>query len=95
LEKGVPTPVVPIPAVVSFAGVTKVFVIDNNNVAHGRNVTLGRVQNGVQEIAEGVKEGEMVVTSGHTKLTEGMKVAFQSPAPKAAETQTVAKHEGR
>jgi membrane fusion protein (multidrug efflux system) len=94
IEKAVPTPVVPIPAIVNFAGVTKVYVIDRDQVAHGRTVKIGRIQNGVQEILEGVKDGEIVATSGQGKLTEGTKVALQSPAPlpdSNAEVQTIAK----
>ncbi|HEY6226102.1 MAG TPA: hypothetical protein VI282_03160, partial [Verrucomicrobiae bacterium] len=94
IEKAVPTPVVPIPAIVNFAGVTKVYVIDSNNVAHGRAVKIGRIQNGVQEVLEGLKDGELVATSGQGKLTEGMKVTLQTPAPPSApneEAQTIAK----
>jgi membrane fusion protein (multidrug efflux system) len=90
IEKAAPTAVVPLPAIVSFAGVTKVFVVDSNNVAHGRSVTIGRIQNGVQEILEGLKEGDVVATSGQGKLTEGTKVVLQSPAPRADGVQTVA-----
>jgi membrane fusion protein (multidrug efflux system) len=85
VEKAVPTPVVPLPAVVNFAGVTKVFVIENN-VAHSRSVKIGRIQNGAQEVLEGVKEGEVVATSGLGKLTEGAAVTLQSPAGRAGET---------
>jgi membrane fusion protein (multidrug efflux system) len=95
IEKAVPTPVAPLPAIVSFAGVTKVYVIDGNNVAHSRTVKIGRIQNGVQEITEGLKAGETVATSGQGKLMEGAKVTLQSPAPRIApnapEVQTIAK----
>lgn len=76
LERGVPTPVVPLESVVSFAGVTKVFVVETN-VAHARAVTVGRIQNGQQEILEGLKPGETVVVTGQSKLTEGAAVALQ------------------
>lgn len=82
LERGVPTTVVPLEAVVSFAGVTKVFVIENN-VAHARAVTVGRIQDGKQEILEGLKPGEVVVVTGQTKLTEGTAVALQPTEPGA------------
>src|SRR5439155_10230356 len=42
LERGVETPVVPLESVVSFAGVTKVFVIENN-IARSRAVQVGRI----------------------------------------------------
>src|SRR6185295_11378414 len=40
IERGVPTPVVPLDAVVNFAGVTKVFVLEGA-VARSRDVTVG------------------------------------------------------
>ncbi|HEY6166470.1 MAG TPA: efflux RND transporter periplasmic adaptor subunit [Verrucomicrobiae bacterium] len=80
LERGVPTPVVPIEAVVSFAGVTKVFVIEGN-VARGRAVVVGRIRDGMQEIVEGLKPGEQVVVSGQSRLSDGAAVAVQTAAP--------------
>ena len=74
LERAVPTPVVPLESIVSFAGVTKVFVVQDN-VAHSRSVTVGRIRDGVQEVAEGLKAGEMVVVNGQTKLSDGSAVA--------------------
>jgi len=74
LERAVPTPVVPLESIVSFAGVTKVFVVQDN-VAHSRNVTVGRIRDGVQEVAEGLKAGEMVVVNGQSKLSDGSAVA--------------------
>jgi RND family efflux transporter MFP subunit len=90
VEKAAPTPVAPLTAIVSFAGVTKVYVLDDKKMVHGRSVKLGRIQNGVQEILEGLKEGELVVTSGQGKLTEGTMVTLQTPAPRAEEIRTAA-----
>jgi RND family efflux transporter MFP subunit len=73
LEHDVPTPVVPLDAVVSFAGITKVFVVENG-FARSREVLVGRIQAGRQEVLSGLKEGEIVVTSGQTKLFDGAKV---------------------
>ena len=67
LRKAVPTTVVPLEAVLNFAGITKVFVLENN-VAHAREVKVGRILKGTQEIFEGLKAGERVITSGQTKL---------------------------
>jgi len=78
LEREVPTPVVPLEAVVNFAGVTKVFVMENNSVK-SRAVTLGRVQDRNQEVLEGLKAGERVVTTGQTKLFEDAKVRVFDP----------------
>jgi RND family efflux transporter MFP subunit len=77
LEHAVPTAMVPLDAVVSFAGVTKVFVVEGN-VAHARSVKVGRIQNGRQEILEGLNAGEHVVVSGQSHLSDGTKVAMQS-----------------
>jgi membrane fusion protein (multidrug efflux system) len=72
LEKNVPTPVIPLDAVVSFAGVTKVFIIENDT-ARARNVKIGRILGDLQEVIEGLREGESVATTGATKLYDGAK----------------------
>lgn len=77
LESAVPTPVVPLDAIVSFAGVTKVFVVEGN-VAHARSVTVGRINDGKQEVVSGLKPGETVVISGLTKLSDGTPVTIRS-----------------
>jgi membrane fusion protein (multidrug efflux system) len=81
LEKNVPTPVVPLEAVINFAGVTKVFVVETN-VAHAREVQIGRVREGRQEILSGLNEGETVVVTGQTKLYEGASVRVLEASPK-------------
>jgi RND family efflux transporter MFP subunit len=73
VKKGVPMTMVPVDAVVNFAGVTKVFTIVNG-VARSRLVQTGRIRDGMQEILSGLKEGEVVAVSGQTKLFEGAKV---------------------
>jgi membrane fusion protein, multidrug efflux system len=80
LERAVPTPVVPLECIISFAGVTKVFTIADG-AARSREVKLGRVKDGKQEILEGLKAGELVVTSGQTKLYEGAKIRLQPASP--------------
>ncbi len=81
LEKNVPTIVVPLEAVVSFAGITKVFVVENES-AVSRSVQTGRIQNSRQEILSGLKEGEMVVLTGQRKLQDGSKVVVKTDAKK-------------
>jgi len=73
VKKGVPMTMVPVDAVMNFAGVTKVFAIVNG-VARSRLVQTGRIRDGMQEILSGLKEGEVVAVSGQTKLFEGAKV---------------------
>jgi membrane fusion protein (multidrug efflux system) len=78
LEPSTPTPVVPVDAVVTFAGVTKVFVA-NGTIARSRSVQTGRVRNGVQEITEGLKPGDLVITSGQNRLADGAQIRIQNP----------------
>lgn len=79
LQRNVPTSVVPLEAIVSFAGVTKIFVIEQDT-ARLREVRVGRVQGPVQEVLSGVKEGEDVATSGTTRLYDGAKVRVKTEA---------------
>lgn len=83
LQRAVPTPVIPVEAILNFAGVTKVFVIENGS-AHGREVSTGRIQSGRQEILEGLKPGETVALTGTTKLFENARVRILAPATETA-----------
>jgi RND family efflux transporter MFP subunit len=77
---------VPQQALVTFAGVTKVFVIDNG-VVRERVVQPGvRVGTNEVEIVQGVKPGELVAISGLTRLNDGTAVTVNS-APATQETQ--------
>jgi RND family efflux transporter MFP subunit len=84
LARNVPTTVVPLDAVGSFAGVTKVFVVDNG-VARMREVTTGRVQDGRQPVLSGLKPGDLVATSGLSKLHDGVRVRVRATAANLAE----------
>lgn len=77
LGRGVPTPVVPLEAVVSFAGVTKVFVVESGQ-ARSREVTVGRIRDGLQEIVSGVTNGMRVAVTGQNRLTDGAAVMVQT-----------------
>jgi membrane fusion protein (multidrug efflux system) len=77
LARAVPTLMVPLDAVVSVAGSTRVFTLDGM-VARDRPVKLGRVRGGRQEVLEGLKPGELVVTSGGSRLSDGRQVALRS-----------------
>jgi RND family efflux transporter MFP subunit len=83
LQQQVATPVVPVEAVVSFAGVTKVYVI-SNNVASLREVKTGRVHGSNQEILDGLRQGEQVATSGTTRLYDGATVRLKDAAVKTS-----------
>jgi len=94
VQRAAPTPVLPLEAVVSFAGVTKVFVIENG-VARSRQVVLGRVRDGLQELISGARPGDQVVVTGQSKLSDGVAVTLQTaaePKPSGATTNQAAKY---
>lgn len=68
---------VPQEALVSFAGVTKLFVV-HDGLAEERQVTAGtRGDAGLIEIVEGITESDRVVISGLTKLANGTQVEIR------------------
>lgn len=84
LARNVPTTVVPLDALSTFAGVSRVFVVEGA-VARSRDVTPGHVLEGRQQILAGLKPGERVATSGLARLHDGAKIRVrEAPAPGAA-----------
>lgn len=67
------TVVVPEQAIVPQAGKSYVYVVDDG-AAKRREVALGMRSPGLVEIAEGVRPGEIVVTSGLQRLRDGSRV---------------------
>lgn len=62
-----------------------VYVVGDDNVAHRRDVTLGRLYDGMVVVAEGLKADEPVIVNGILRVRDGMKVQPQSvPMPGAA-----------
>lgn len=73
--------VVPAEAIVPEGDGFRVFVVDGNGIAHGREVTIGgRSAEGV-EITEGLKAGDKVVTWGAYGVQDSVKIV-----PVAADT---------
>lgn len=72
-------PFVPEEAVVTFAGIVKVYVIADDR-AEERRVATGQRRDGWVEIREGVRVGETVATSGLSQLATGTAVAVQAGA---------------
>jgi len=68
---------VPKPAVVTFAGIEKVFVIDNG-VARERRVKLGDDLGDRVEVVQGVSAGQQVAVSRTGKLVEGSRVRVEA-----------------
>jgi len=70
-DQGVPF--IPEQALYYFVGITKAFIVTDGTVQE-RQVKTGSRENGMVEIAEGVKVGERVATSGLSQLFDGAKV---------------------
>jgi membrane fusion protein (multidrug efflux system) len=76
VDEAAPTLVVPIEAVLTFAGVNKVFIVEGD-VAKAREVELGLTQGEQQEILKGLEPGDHVILKGRTKVQDGTKVKVQ------------------
>src|SRR5438128_3230496 len=75
---------VPRAALTSYAGVTKLFLIEGG-VAREREVKLGvDLGDGWVEIAEGLSQGKQVATSGLSKLADGTQVVVRTDVPPGA-----------
>ena len=61
-----------------------IFVVGADNTVTVRPIQLARAAGNETVVAGGVKPGEMVVTDGQIRLTEGSKVTLRGPAPAAA-----------
>ncbi|HZP38418.1 MAG TPA: efflux RND transporter periplasmic adaptor subunit [Methylomirabilota bacterium] len=70
---------VPEAAVAYFAGITKVYVVEDG-VARERAVGLGTRKGGLIEVVRGVKAGEQVATSGLAQLHDGAAVTVAGAA---------------
>ena len=71
-------------ALTSYAGVTKLFLVEDG-VAREREVKLGvDLGDGWVEIAEGLSQGKQVATSGLSKLADGTQVVVRTDVPPGA-----------
>lgn len=91
LERAASTTAVPVEAIVNFAGITRLFVVEKN-IARRRTVETGRIRDGLQEIVKGLRPGELVVTSGQNRLTDGSPVVTQMAGPKKSEMNPPREH---
>ncbi len=66
---------VPRTAFIGSVSSNKVYVLEGGNTAKERKVIAGRVVGSMVEILDGLKEGEIVITSGQINLIDGTKVA--------------------
>src|SRR5262249_48932767 len=85
---------VPVEALVTFAGVTRVFVVQPDGTARGREVETGLRQGALVEVTSGLSAGERVATSGLARLSDGVRVVVRESGPKpAAEGRSTEKDE--
>ncbi|MBV7453653.1 efflux RND transporter periplasmic adaptor subunit [Acidovorax sp. sif1233] len=82
LLRNVPAVVVPVTAVRTGANGDYVYVINEDRTVSLRKVKRGQATVGLMAIAEGLREGERVVTEGGDRLQDGM--AVQLPGAPAA-----------
>ena len=77
--------VVPLDALRFREGQGFVFVVDREGVAHEREVVLGQQSGNQQVVLSGLRAGEMVVTEGRARLTDGARVRVlgRQPAQRA------------
>jgi RND family efflux transporter MFP subunit len=66
---------VPQSAVLDRAGISGVFVVDAQGIAHYRMVRVGEAADGQVEIQAGLAPGERIVTSGSAELQSGDRIA--------------------
>ncbi|TDF97474.1 efflux RND transporter periplasmic adaptor subunit [Paenibacillus piri] len=74
--------VVPTLSIIREEGGTYVFVLQGDTYQK-RKIRLGRINGTYQEVLEGVKEGEKLVTTGQHQLKDGQKVEAASPESSA------------
>jgi RND family efflux transporter MFP subunit len=78
---------VPQQALVTFAGLSKVFVVQDD-VARERVVQTGvRVGSNEVEVSSGLKPGELIAISGLTRLTDGAPVKVSGPIMPQAKSE--------
>jgi len=83
---------VPIEAVLKFAGVTKVFVIEDGK-AHAINVETGLEGSGWVEVTTPLPRDAVVVTDGWTQLADGTSVTITKPKEPAKDVPTASKRQ--
>lgn len=73
--------VIPVDSLVNFAGVTRVFIVDQEGTAHSREVRTGLSLGAKVEVLSGLERDDRVATSALGRLSEGTKVLVRSARP--------------
>ncbi len=71
--------IVPLDAIVRFAGVTKLFVVGDDGKAHAFAVETGKEGPGWVELLVPLPENAKVVTTGQSQLADGTPVQVKAP----------------
>lgn len=79
LERGMPTVLAPLDAIVTSSGFSRVFVV-SNRIARLRDVSVGRIRGDRQEVLKGLSPGETVAVSGLNKLRDGAAITVRQDA---------------
>ena len=81
VEIGEPSTVLTVDADTSFERfeLTQVYVVDADDVAHRRTVTLGPIRDGRSAVLTGLEEGERVVVEGQDRVLDGEPVRVVDP----------------
>lgn len=80
--------VVPIEAIVQYAGVTKLFLVEGDRVRSIDGLVLGKEGSGWVEVsADKVPASGRVVVTGHSKLADGTQVVVREPEKEAEASQ--------
>jgi membrane fusion protein (multidrug efflux system) len=75
--------IVPLDAVIRFAGVTKLFVVGDDGKAHAISVETGKEGPGWVELLGSLPEKARVITTGQSQLAENTPVHVRTPEPPA------------
>jgi RND family efflux transporter MFP subunit len=78
-DKNAKAIVVPLDAIVRFAGVTKLFVVSEDNKAHAVAVETGKEGPGWVELLVPLPDNARVVTTGQSQLADGTPVNVKAP----------------
>ena len=64
-------PIIPRISIINTYGSWIVFIADNNNIAHRREIKLGLDNEEFVEVLDGIKMGDLVITAGQNFLSDG------------------------
>jgi hypothetical protein len=74
--------VVPTESIVHFAGVTKIFIVENNQATSLNDIVLGGEGRGWVEVSsKSLPKSALVVTTGQSQLADHTQVVIRTPEP--------------